>query len=59
MNQICEMASVMNESIKADEINSLKEEELIARLKLENKTLRELLKSAKTSGTLYQTSDDQ
>jgi len=58
MNQICEMASVMNQSIRADEINSLKEEELIARLKLENKTLRELLKIAKTNGSLNQTSDD-
>jgi len=58
MNQICEMASVMNQSIRTDEINSLKEEELIARLKLENKTLRELLKIAKTNGSLNKTSDE-
>ena len=57
MNQICEMASVMNESIRADENSYLKEEELIARLKLENKTLRELLKIAKSSGSLNQSSE--
>ena len=57
MNQICEMASVMNQSIKIDETNSLKEQELIARLRAENKTLRELLNISKTNGSIHKTCD--
>ena len=57
-NKICEMASVMNESIRADEDSALKQEQLIGRLSLENKTLRELLKIAKSNGSLSITSNE-
>lgn len=57
MNQICQMAAVMNQAIRADEDSALKQEELINRLRLENKTLRELLKIAKTNGSLSVTND--
>lgn len=57
MNQICEMASVMNKSIEIDETNAFKEQQLISRLKFENKALRELLQIAKTNGSLKQVSE--
>ncbi|XP_054160213.1 FGFR1 oncogene partner 2 homolog [Oppia nitens] len=58
MNQICEMASVMNESILMDDKNSLKEQELIAKLKTENKALRELLQIARANGSLNKISNE-
>ncbi|CAG2159663.1 unnamed protein product [Oppiella nova] len=52
-NKIAEMASVMNQSILTDETNAFKEQELIARLRVENKALRELLQISKTHGSLH------
>jgi hypothetical protein len=56
-NKVCEMANVMNKAILIDETNALKEQELLAQLKLENKALRELLLIARTNGSLNQVSD--
>jgi len=56
-NKVCEMANVMNKAILIDETNALKEQELMAQLKLENKALRDLLLVARTSGSLNQVSD--
>ncbi|XP_013420722.1 FGFR1 oncogene partner 2 homolog [Lingula anatina] len=44
IDKICEMAAVMQESIKIDDLAIPKEEELVKRLKIENEGLREMLR---------------
>lgn len=52
IDKICEMAVIMQEAIRLDEERSASENKIIAQLKFENQTLRELLKISKDSGSL-------
>lgn len=50
-DKICEMASVMNESIQIDEERDAQEKELLSRLLTENKGLREMLEISSRNGS--------
>lgn len=50
-DKICEMAAIMNASIRVDEENEVKVKELMSRLVTENKGLRELLEISHRNGS--------
>ncbi|CAN0192690.1 FGFR1 oncogene partner 2 [Lethenteron reissneri] len=49
VEKVCEMAAVMKKAINADDAEVIREQEKMAQLELENKTLRDLLKISKES----------
>ena len=58
MDKICEMAAVMQQAITIDEQASVRDDQLIKQLRLENETLRELLHISSANHLRYEPTED-